>query len=109
MRIAFVSEGEGSLDDEVSPRFGRAPTFVIVELNGEIKEVKVVKNPGVGSSGGAGIKAVQKMVDEKVDVVVAGNFGPNSLAALDGLGIKHVQLPRISIREAIERLRGSLS
>lgn len=109
MRIAFVSEGEGSLDDGISPRFGRAQTFVIVDLNGEVKGVKVVKNPATNSPSGAGIKAVQLLINEKVKVVVAGNFGPNALVALNELEIKYVQLSKLSIREALEKVKDSLS
>ena len=107
MRIAFASSGKGGLDDVVSERFGRCPTFTIVDVeNGEIKKVSVIANPGVRAAGGAGVKASQTLIDNSVDVVVAGRFGPNAMALLQGLGIRTVQMPPIKIKEAIKRMLG---
>ena len=106
MRIAFTTGEKGGLNDIVYDKFGRAPTFTIVEVEGNnVRNVKVVKNPGYTASSGAGVKAVQKLVDENVDVVVSGNFGPNSLVALQEIGIKTVSLSGIRVEEALKRIK----
>ena len=104
VKIAFACENNKGLDSNISARFGRAPFFAIVEVtNGEVKEVRVIENPGASQPSGAGIRAVQKLVKERVEAVVAGGFGPNALAALEELGIKRVELSGIKVGEAVQR------
>ncbi len=105
MKIAFASSTKGGLSDKVSDQFGRCPAFTIVTVeNGKIVNVTVVKNPGYTASSGAGIKAVQKLVDEGVDAVVAGNFGPNAEAALHEVGIKIFVEKDLTIEEALRKV-----
>ncbi len=105
-KIAFPTNN-GGLDDNIAERFGRAPRFTVVEVDvetGEVKSVKVVDNPGYSSGSGAGIKAVQKLVDLGVDVVAGPSPGPNAYIALQQTGIKHVSIVGVSVREALNRV-----
>ena len=105
MKIAFASSSKGGLDDKVSDQFGRCPTFTIVTVkNRKIVNVVTVENPGYKAVSGAGIKAVQKLIDEGVDAVVAGNFGPNAEAALYEVGIKVYVMKDLTIKEALDRI-----
>jgi len=105
MKIAFASSSKGGLDDKVSDQFGRCPTFTIVTVeSGKIVNVVAVENPGYKAVSGAGIKAVQKLIDEGVDAVVAGNFGPNAEAALYEVGIKVYVMKDLTIKEALDRI-----
>ena len=47
MKIAITSSGEG-LQAPVDERFGRAKNFVIVEVNGDEKNVQTVPNTQIG-------------------------------------------------------------
>ncbi|RLF01298.1 MAG: iron-molybdenum cofactor-binding protein, partial [Thermoprotei archaeon] len=79
MRIAFASEEDNGLDSIVSRKFGRATYFIMVDVEGgNVKSVRTIKNPGAYASGGAAIRAVQELINNNVDVVVAGGFGPNA-------------------------------
>lgn len=110
MRIAFVSEEDKGLNSIVSSRFGRDRYFIILDLDGsDIRDLRIEVNPGSEAKSGAGIKAVQKLINERVDVVVAGAFGPNSTAALEEMGIKYVEMSGITVEEALRRLRDRLS
>ncbi|OYT38336.1 MAG: dinitrogenase iron-molybdenum cofactor biosynthesis protein [Desulfurococcales archaeon ex4484_58] len=103
VRIAFPTD-KGGLDDQIYPRFGRAPTFTIVEVeDGEIKDVRVVQNPGSISGSGAGIRAVQKLVEEKIDIVIGPSPGPNAYMALQQSGIRVVMILGVTVREALEK------
>lgn len=64
----------------------------------------IVENPATEAKSGAGIKAVQKLVEEDVDVVVAGGFGPNAMAALDELGIKYVEMAGMKVSDALKKV-----
>ena len=105
MKVAFMSEENRGLDSIVSHRFGRAKYMIIVDVeNGEVKSVKAELNPGGQAASGAGIKAVQKLVDEGVEAVVAGAFGPNAMTALENMGVKYYQLQGVTVREALGKL-----
>jgi predicted Fe-Mo cluster-binding NifX family protein len=105
MRIAFTVDEDRGLDSIVSPKFGRAKYFVIVDWDGrEVLGVRTIPNPGASASGGAGIKAVQGLVNERVELVVSGGFGPNALAALEELGIGHLELSGVRISDALREV-----
>ncbi|MBD3208680.1 MAG: dinitrogenase iron-molybdenum cofactor biosynthesis protein [Candidatus Nealsonbacteria bacterium] len=84
MKICIVSLGK-SLGSKISPRFGRAPFFLILNDEGDIEEV--LKNPGVGAMRGAGVAAAQEISSRGVKVLISGNVGPNAFGALDAVGI----------------------
>ncbi|NJE41874.1 NifB/NifX family molybdenum-iron cluster-binding protein [Thermococcus sp. GR6] len=110
MRI-IVSTINGGLDDRVNQTFGRTPTFTIIDVeNGERVNVQVVQNPGYSQPRGAGVTAAQFCIDQGAEVVIAGQFGPNSYGVLQTAGIRMVSAPpTMIVREAVEAfLRGEL-
>ncbi len=110
MRIV-VSTVSGGLDDRVNPAFGRTPTFTVVDVeNGEIVNVQVVPNPGYSQPRGAGVTAAQFVIDQGADVVISGQFGPNSSQVLQAAGIRmHSAPPTMTVKEAVDALlRGEL-
>lgn len=91
MRILVATQGKAGRKDTVAPVFGRAPTFTIVETaNGSIKEVEPVTNKWAGGARGVGIQAAQFAANEGVDVIIAGNIGPNASGVLSQAGIEVV-------------------
>jgi predicted Fe-Mo cluster-binding NifX family protein len=102
----------GGLDDVIAGAFARAPTFTIVEVgpNGEITDVQVIPNAAAQAARGAGIQAVQFIIDSGVDTVIAPQFGPNSFGGLQAAGIRMFTVPGpMTVREAINALlRGEL-
>ncbi len=85
MKICISSTGP-NLDSSVDPRFGRCQYFLIVDEKGEL--IKSVPNQGVQAMRGAGITAAQFVADEKVQVIITGNIGPNAFGVLQTSGIK---------------------
>ncbi|WP_258084122.1 NifB/NifX family molybdenum-iron cluster-binding protein [Thermococcus thermotolerans] len=109
MKIA-IPTNDGGIDDVVAPVFGRAPAFLIAEVdeNGTIVSSKVLKNPAASSVGGIGPLAVQTLINEGVDAVVVPQVGPNALGALQAAGIRVYQVaPGTPVREAITSTIGS--
>lgn len=109
--VAIPTEG-GGLDGVVASRFGRAPTFTVVELgeDGEIRSVRVIQNPGHSSGSGAGVKAAQAIADAGANYYIGPSPGPNAFAALQHLGVKIlgtvVGVPvREAVRKAFEAIR----
>ncbi len=102
VRIAIPTE-KGGLEDNIYPRFGRAPTFTIIDIEEkQVKDVKIIENPGYRASGGAGVKAVQLLANEGVEIVIGPTPGPNAYFALKNAGIKHYPVQGLNVKEAVE-------
>jgi predicted Fe-Mo cluster-binding NifX family protein len=102
--IAIPSMGNGGLNDQMSPRFGRCTSFTFVEVEAKkIKAVKTVPNPAVNAMGGAGVQASQIVGSNNADAIIVGFLGPNAAEGLNALKLKIYQAPNqsISIKEVM--------
>ncbi|NOX44285.1 MAG: dinitrogenase iron-molybdenum cofactor, partial [Caldiserica bacterium] len=90
-RVFVAATERGGLDDRISPVFGRAPTFTVVEVeDDEIKTATVIDNPHASAAGGAGIQAAQFVVEKGPEAVFAGHFGPHASGVLAQAGVKAI-------------------
>ena len=83
--IIGISSQDGKMDTQFSGRFARCKYYLLVDS--ETAEWKVIDNPAVSATGGAGPQAVQLLVESGVDVVISGRFGPNAYRALEAAGL----------------------
>ena len=89
MKIAISAEGP-TLQDVVDPRFGRAAGFVIYDT--ETKAFEYIDNGAAQTAAqGAGLMAVETVVEAGVKVVLSGYIGPKALEALQAVGLGTVQ------------------
>ncbi len=102
MLVAVSAQAEG-LEATADPRFGRAQWFVIV--NTDTMEARSIQNTAANSMQGAGIQAAQLVANEKVEAVVAGNFGPNAGGALKAGNIKLFSFSGGTVQQAVEALK----
>ena len=104
-KVAVATEGAGGLEDIVSSRFGRCPTFTLVTVNkNNIKDVKVMQNQAAFEPQGVGVASIQMLANESVKIIIAGNFGPNAYQVAMQLGIQTIAVPPgIKVREALEK------
>ncbi len=80
MILAVSSSGPG-LDSPIDERFGRAPGFVLVNL--ETGELGWLDNTACGDMAhGAGIQAAQNVADSGAGAVATGRVGPKAEVAL---------------------------
>jgi len=100
MKIAISAKGKTS-DDLIDMRFGRCEHFQIHDT--ELKVAQIIENKGLSASGGAGIVAANKLIDENVDVIITGNLGPNAFKIIDASDIKAYKCDTTSIKEALEK------
>lgn len=100
MKIVISSTGK-TVNDLVDGRFGRCKFFLIIDTEDE--KVTYIENKGQSSSGGAGIVATQQLINEKVDVVITGNLGPNAYRIMEESGIKSYQCENIQISIVLEK------
>lgn len=83
-----VATNQGGLEDQISPVFGRCPTFTFVDVEGnEIKNVEIIPNEFAEAMGGAGIQAAQFVANRGIKAVIAGNYGPNAYPILNQAGV----------------------
>ncbi len=89
--ILLISAQQSEIDSPVDDRFGRSDWFL--KVNSETLEWQAFRNPGSNNRGGAGVAAAQFAADQKVDVAISGDFGPNASTALRAAGIQMILFP----------------
>lgn len=85
MKIAIPVD-EKRLESNVCVSFGRTPYFLIYESDTE--DSVFLKNSAVTSTGGAGIKAAQMVVDQQVNIILTSRLGENAANILNAAEIK---------------------
>ncbi|MBN1645538.1 hypothetical protein JW868_00695 [Candidatus Woesearchaeota archaeon] len=95
MRVAVASEGN-TVESKVCETAGRAPYYLIFENK---KLIMKLKNPFTRGGGGVGFSVVQMLHNQNIDLVIAGNFGRNMLAAMQEKGIKFKEIHDKRINE----------
>ncbi|MCL5071102.1 MAG: dinitrogenase iron-molybdenum cofactor biosynthesis protein, partial [Actinobacteria bacterium] len=65
------------------------------------------ENESRNAMGGAGIKAAQKALENKVDAVISGSIGPNAFRVFQSSQIKIYTNVSGSIRSAIMQLKNN--
>ena len=104
MGTIAVTARTPDLDQEVEPRFGRAPYVLLVDP--DTLSWEALENPGLHASGGAGIQVAQLLSERGVGAVVSGEFGPKAHDALAAAGIAmHRCGPEVTARRAVELLQ----
>ena len=95
---------KNGIDSALDHRFGRAPAFVIIDLDSR-KVICEFDNESINQVQGAGTGAAARIAKEGVDGVISGRFGPKAYEALKQLGIEMWVAPdTITAAEAITRL-----
>ena len=107
MKIA-IPVNDKSMAASVCDSFGRTPYYLIYDT--ESKESIFLDNSAVASQGGAGIKAAQTVVDNKVDALLTPRCGENAAEVIKTANIKLYKTINDSIKDNIEALNeGKLS
>ena len=99
MTIAFCLK-DNDADSALDARFGRAEYFLF--YNTESGNANIVSNEAKNAPGGAGAKAVQQMVDNGTECLIAPEVGPQAHDALEAFGIPaYKQGDSLSFRDAL--------
>jgi predicted Fe-Mo cluster-binding NifX family protein len=103
-KIAVATDGKNGLEDTVSNVFGRARTFTVVDVEDEkIISVKVLENPALSYSHGAGPIAIKMLIDDGVEVVLANELGVGASEILEQHNILFIQAkPGANVGEAVK-------
>lgn len=107
MKIA-IPVNDKSLENGVCQSFGRAPYFLIHDI--ESKENTFLNNSAALSRGGAGVKAAQMIADNEVDALLTPRCGDNAAGILKVAKIKLYKTKGDSIEDNIKSFNeGKLS
>jgi predicted Fe-Mo cluster-binding NifX family protein len=101
MKICVPTNGQGGYDDVVCEHFGRAPTFTVVDTDGNT--VKVVGNTSE-HMGGSG-KPPEQIAMTGAQVLVCSGLGPRAIGMLESIGIEVYVGAQGTVRQAIEMWR----
>ena len=103
MKTVITSKGNNqkSLFDL---RFGRAGWFCVID--DESDHTSFIENDQAEATGGAGVKAAEKMVELGVQKVISGDFGPKAKDLLEKFNIQMVIIDddNQTIKKIISRL-----
>lgn len=99
MKITIPVE-ENSTDTKVCMSFGRTPYFLLYDT--DTQKTVYLDNIAASSQGGAGIKAAQMLVDNKIDVVITPRCGENAAKVLNTADIKIYRTINDIVKDNIE-------
>lgn len=100
MKVALTTSGD-NLNAPLDSRFGRAPKFLIYDL--ETKTFEVIDNSqNLNAAQGAGIQSAQNIARLGTKALVTGHCGPNAFRVLEAAGIKIYNTSAATVKEALE-------
>ena len=103
MKIAFSTSGE-SLEAPLDSRFGRAPNFLIYDLDSGLAQL-VDNEVSRASSQGAGVQAAAGGGRAGAGAVVTGHCGPKAYQVLHAAGIHVFSCRAATVGDALQQYR----
>lgn len=103
MKIAFSTSGD-DLNAPLDRRFGRAPKFLIYDLDTNTFQM-VDNRQNVNAAQGAGIQAAETVARSAVSCLVTGHCGPKAFRVLSAAGIKVFNTEATTVAEALDHFR----
>ena len=103
VKIAFTTSGD-DLDAALDTRFGRAPKFLVYDLDGESFEM-VGNRLNLNAAQGAGIQSAETTARMGAHAVVTGHCGPEAFRVLLAAGIMIYHTDTPTVAAALEEYR----
>ena len=103
MKIAFTTSGE-TLEAPLDERFGRAPRFLVYDLDSNSFEI-IDNGQNVEAMQGAGVQAAETISRTEVNSLVTGHCGPKAFRALSAAGITVYNTDEPTVAAALEAFR----
>lgn len=100
MKIAITTTGK-DLTSEFESRFGRAPGFIIYDLDEGSFEF-IDNSVNLNAPQGAGIQAAMSIIKAGADMLVSGHCGPKAFKVLNEAGVKIYSVEALTVAQAVE-------
>jgi predicted Fe-Mo cluster-binding NifX family protein len=101
--VVFTTSGE-SLDSPLDSRFGRAPKFLVYDLDTDTFRV-IDNRQNLNAAQGAGIQSAEAVVRSGAACLVTGHCGPKAFRVLAAAGIRIFPTDAPTVAAALERYR----
>ena len=86
MRIAISSEEKNGLDSRISHHFGRCPSYILVDVDGEeVQAVQGIDNPFAQNHQPGMVP--EYIHNQGVNVMISGGMGMRAISFFDQYGI----------------------
>jgi len=107
VKIAFTTSGS-DLNGPLDMRFGRAPRFLVYDLDRDTFEV-LENQQNLHAAQGAGIQSAETVIRAGAEILVTGHCGPKAFKVLASAGIEVYNCGASTVKESLELFRqGSL-
>lgn len=103
MKIAFTTSGN-ELNAPLDTRFGRAPKFLVYDLEKETFEL-VDNQQNLNAAQGAGIQSAGNVARAGAHALVSGHCGPKAFRVLLEAGIKVFYSDMPTVADALDAYR----
>jgi predicted Fe-Mo cluster-binding NifX family protein len=103
LKIALTTSGS-DLNAPLDSRFGRAPKFLIYDLESDSFEI-VDNSQNLNAAQGAGIQSAQNIARLGVEALITGHCGPKAFSVLIKAGIKIYNSSAATVAQALEEYR----
>ena len=103
MKIALSTSGN-DLSAALDTRFGRAPKFLVLDLeNGKFEIIDNQQN--LDAAQGAGIQSAETVIRSGAKALVSGHCGPKAFRVLSSAGVKVYNSDAATVAEAVEQFK----
>ncbi len=104
-RIVIPAEDENGLNARLSGHFGRAPYFIVIELNedGNISNIQAVSNKSE-HFGGSG-HPPDRLLQFKPDAVITYGMGPQAIRIFQNSRVAVLKANANTVKEVVEAYR----
>jgi predicted Fe-Mo cluster-binding NifX family protein len=103
VKIVLTTSGN-DINAPLDSRFGRAPKFLVYDLDGGTFEV-VGNQQNLNAAQGAGIQSAETVARLGAKALVTGHCGPKAFRVLIAAGIRIYHTDASTVAEAIEQYR----
>ncbi len=103
MKIAITTTGE-TLEAPLDSRFGRAPKFILYDLEKDYFEV-IDNRQSLNTAQGAGIQAAETVARAKADCLITGHCGPKAFRVLSAAGVLIYNCDEATVADALRAFR----
>jgi predicted Fe-Mo cluster-binding NifX family protein len=103
MKIAFSTSGS-DLSAPLDSRFGRAPKFLVYDLDSMSFEI-IDNQQNLNAAQGAGIQSAETVVRSGAKVLVSGHCGPKAFRVLAAAGVKVYNSDAATVAAALEQFK----
>ncbi|MBT3315596.1 MAG: NifB/NifX family molybdenum-iron cluster-binding protein [Anaerolineae bacterium] len=105
MKIAITAENSDGLNSAVAQHFGRAPYFILVDVEKEeITETNAIPNPFAAKHEPGQVPDFIR--DQGAKVMVSGGMGGRAIQFFEQAGIEVATGARGTVRQALEKFFG---